>query len=92
MCVELVPLNGPLAVVCTDPAPGFTALVDDKLLRYHRIAIEIGRVKNKNLVTEKAIRELEDELLRKDPLGGAVTTLTLTVANVQLNARIRSCC
>ena len=40
-------------------------------LRYHRIATEIGRVKNKNTnpVAEKVIHELEDELLRKNPLG-----------------------
>jgi len=30
------------------------------------------------------------KLLRKDPLDGAVTTLTLAVATAQLNARIRS--
>ena len=54
LCVELVPLDGPLAVR-TYPAPGSTALVDDKLLRHHRITIEIGRAKNKNKnpVTEK---------------------------------------
>ena len=92
LCVELVPLDGPLAVERTDLAPGFTALVDDKLLRHYRITFEIGRVKNKNKnpVAEKEIRELEVELLRKDPLGGAVTTLTLTVATAQLNAHIHS--
>ena len=43
-------------------------------------------MKNKNSVAEKAISELEDELLRKDPLGDAVATLTLAVATAQLNA------
>ena len=46
------------AVVSTYPAPEFTAVVDDKPLRYHIIAIEIDRVKNKNRVAENAIREL----------------------------------
>ena len=90
LCIQLVPLDGPLAVVRTDPAPGYTVLVDDKPLRYRRIAIDVGRVKNKNPVAEKAIHELQDELLSKDPLGGAVTTLIVTIAIAQLNARIRS--
>ena len=66
LCLRRVPLDGTPAVVRTYPAPEFAAPVDDKLLRYHGIAIEIGRVKNKNKnpVAEKAIRELEDELLR----------------------------
>ena len=64
LCVELRMLDGPLAVICTDPAPGFTSLVDDKLLLHHRIDIKIGWIKNnnKNPVVEKAISELEDEL------------------------------
>ena len=48
LCVELCPLDGPFAVVRTDPAPGFQALVNDELLRRHRITIEVGRFKNKN--------------------------------------------
>ena len=93
LCVELVPLDGPLAVR-TYPAPGSTALADDKLLRHHRITIEIGRAKNKNKnpVTEQAIRELEDESLCKHPLDGAVTMLTLAVETARLNDRIRSRC
>ncbi|KAK2178798.1 hypothetical protein NP493_530g01054 [Ridgeia piscesae] len=65
LCVELLPFNDPLAIVRTNAAPGFAALVDDKLLRHHRITIEIGRVKNtnKNPSAENAIRELEDELI-----------------------------
>ena len=62
LCVELVPPDGPLAVLRTDLASGFTTLADDKL-RHLRIAIEIGRVKNtnKNHVAGKAIRELDGE-------------------------------
>ena len=52
-----------------DPAPGFTSLVDDKLLLHRRLGIEVGRVKtmNKNPVAEKAVRELGDEMLGQEP-------------------------
>ena len=92
LCIELRPLDGPPAVIRTDPSPGFQALVTDELLRQHRLSIEIGRVKNvnKNLVAEKAVRELEDELLRQEPMGGAVSSLTLALATSCLNSRIRS--
>ena len=90
LCIQLRPMDGPPAVIRTDPAPGFKALVDDKLLHQHRITLELGRAKNpnKNPVAEKAILELEGELLRQDPLGGAVTQLTLSVATASLNSRI----
>ena len=45
---------------------------------------------DKNPVAEKAIRELEEELLRHDPLGGSVTSLTLSAATALLNSRLRS--
>ena len=41
LCMDLHPLDGPLAVVRTDAAPGFVALVDDSLLKQHHICIEI---------------------------------------------------
>ncbi|KAK3723315.1 hypothetical protein QZH41_014390 [Actinostola sp. cb2023] len=65
LCVEMRPLDGPPAVIRTDPAPGFKALTDDKFLHQQRITLEIGRVKNpnKNPVAKKAIQELENELL-----------------------------
>ena len=56
-----------------------------------RINIEIGRAKNvnKNPVAERAIQELEVELLQREPGGGAVSQLDLSVAIARLNARIR---
>jgi hypothetical protein len=92
LCVDLHPLDGPLAVVRTDAAPGFVALVDDSLLREHHICIEIGRVKNinKNPVAEKAIQELEGEILRHDPTGGSITQFQLSIILSHLNSRIRS--
>ena len=41
-------------------------------------------------MAEKAVQELEIELLRQDPLGGAVSEVTLAVATANLNSRIRS--
>ena len=75
LCVQMRPLDGPHALIRTDPAPGFKALVDDAFLARHRITLEVGQPKNgnKNPVGEKAVLELEQELLRQDPLGGPVT-------------------
>ena len=88
----MCPLDGPPAIIRTDPAPGFKALVNDKSLHQHRITLELGHAKNpnKNPVAERAIQELEFELLRQEPLGGAVSSLTLAVATAALNSRIRS--
>ena len=92
LCVQLRPLDGPTAVIRTDPAPGFKALRDDQLLKHHRITLEIGDAKNrnKNPIAERAVQEVESELLRHDPLGGPVTHVTLAVATANLNARLRS--
>ena len=53
--------------------------------------MEFGRVKNvnKNPVAEQAIEELRHELLCQDPIGGATTPLTLSIAVAHLNSRIR---
>ena len=69
LCVQMRPLDGPPVVVCTDPAPGFKALTDDQLLKHHRITIDLGHAKNqnKNPAAERAVQELENELLRHDP-------------------------
>ncbi|KAK3083239.1 hypothetical protein FSP39_017533 [Pinctada imbricata] len=91
LVMELHPLDGPPAVIRVDPAPGFFALRDDAILGKFRIVLEFGRVKNKNKnpVAEKAIAELEDELLRQEPGGGPGTDFTLSVAVARLNSRIR---
>jgi len=88
LCFPLCPMDGPPALICTDPAPGFKALVDDPLLHQHRITLEIGQAKNpnKNPEAKREVQELEAELLRQDPLGGTVTTLALSVATAVLNS------
>ncbi|CAC5426725.1 unnamed protein product [Mytilus coruscus] len=92
LCVELCPLDGPFAVIRTDPAPGFQALVNDELLRRHRNTIEVGRVKNKNKipVTDKANQELENEILRQDPNARCISPLSHTLAIARLNSQIRN--
>ena len=81
-------VDGPPAVIRTDPAPGFRALVNDPLLKKYRITIKLGQAKNP--VAERAVLELETELLRQELLGGVVSPLTLAVATSALNSRIRS--
>ena len=92
LCIDLRPLDGPISTVRTDPAPGFVTLKDDDTLRASRLCLEIGNAKNvnKNPVADKAIQELEEELLRQEPSGGPVSSLTLSLAVAQLNTRIRS--
>ena len=92
MSVELCPLDGPNAIIRTDCAPGFAALCNVELLSKHHVNIELGRAKNKNKnpVAEKAVRELEDELLKLDLRGQQVSTRNLAIATARLNSRIRS--
>ena len=70
---------------------GLTSLADDSLLKHCRIFLECGRIKNrnKNSVAEKAIQELEQELIRLDPTCGAIPALTLALATANLNKCIR---
>ncbi|KAL0153092.1 hypothetical protein M9458_051586, partial [Cirrhinus mrigala] len=46
LCIGLRPLDGPFAIVRTDPAPGFSALAKDTVLTQYRLAIEVGNAKN----------------------------------------------
>ena len=48
LCINVRPLEGPLDVIRTDPAPCFLFLDNGPVLRDHRIVLEIGRVKNRN--------------------------------------------
>ena len=76
--MSLRPLDGPIAIIRTDSAPGFQALVNDPFLQENRLCIELGRVKNinKNPTAERAIQELETEIVRQDPSGGPISSPT----------------
>ncbi|CAC5425523.1 unnamed protein product [Mytilus coruscus] len=78
-------------VVRVDPAPGFRSLCDDSYLKQLNISIEIGHVKNqnKNPVADKAIAELEDELLREERNQSSLSENTLVIATTRLNSRLR---
>ena len=54
--------------------------------------LDVGRVKNpnKNPVGERAVQELEAEILKQDPSGGPISEVKLSAATARLNARIRS--
>ena len=67
------------------------ALRNDETLKSLRLSLEIGRVKNpnKNPVVEKAILELEEELLKQEPTGGQVSHLCLVIVVARLNFCIR---
>ena len=92
MIKDIVPLEGPYVVVRADNAPGFATLVEDQYLKDHRIHIDLGRVKNanKNPVAEKAIQELEHEILRVIKSPGPLAPLMLHEATASLNSRIRT--
>ena len=83
--------DGPPATIRVDPAHGFRALKNDRALLTLVITLEIGRAKNinKNLVAEKAVAEVEEELRRQAPNGEPITQLGLTIAISRLNSRLR---
>jgi hypothetical protein len=74
-----------------DPHPSFQALTHDKTLDDYGIELEIGNEKNinKNAVAEKAIQELEEELVRISPGNDPIDGKVLVNATNQLNGRIR---
>ena len=67
------------------------ALRNDETLKSLRLSLELGCVKNpnKNPVVEKAILELEEELLKQELTGGPVSELGFVLAVARLNSRIR---
>lgn len=86
----LHPLNGPHAVR-VDPTPGFVSLKNTNALRHLGISVEVGSIKNinKNPVAEKAVLELEEELLYQEPGKGPIMELSLAVVTARLNSRLR---
>ena len=91
LCIAMRPLDGPRAIIRTDPAPGFQALVNDDLLASSRLCIEIGRVKNvnKNPVAERTVQELREHILRLDPTARAITPVSLALAVASVNSTLR---
>ena len=78
-------------IIRVDPHSSFQSLEKDEILDNHNIKIEIGHKKNinKNSVAEKAIQELEDELVKISPHGSQIDDMILAKATDQLNCKIR---
>ena len=78
--------------VRVDNAPGFAALKNSDVLKSLGIKLDYGRIKNKNKnpTVDKAIQEVEQEIIRLMPTGGALTPSTLAIALSHTNNRIRS--
>ena len=91
LCSELRSLCDGGVTVRVDPAPGFVALTNDRMLQFHGITLDVGRIKNpnKNPVAERAIEELGLELLSLNPEGGPMSKVTLALATANINSRIR---
>jgi len=64
--LPLHPTDGPPSSIRVDPAPGFQNLCNIQPLRVYGIEFVLGRTKNpnKNPIADKAIQELEHELVR----------------------------
>ena len=64
--VVLHRLDGPRTIIPVYPSPGFQSVANNDSLDPLKVTIEVSRVKNKNKtsVAEKAVRELEDEIIR----------------------------
>ena len=92
LLVDYVPLDGPLAVVRADPAPGFRALENDPILKSHRILLELGKAKNinKNPVAERAVQEFEEVVRKMESHGEPINDQTLALATSRLNRKMRS--
>ena len=87
----LHPLDGPRAIIRVDPFPGFLSMANNDSLNHLNVTIDVSRVKNKNKnpVAEKAVRELEEELIRQEPSGRPVSAVGLALATARLNSRLR---
>ena len=91
LTVGLHPLDGPRAIIRVDSSPGFQSIANNDSLHHLNVTIDVGRVKNKNKnpVTEKTVRDLEEELISQEPGGRPVSEVGLALATVRLNSRLR---
>ena len=85
-------LRSDTCTVRVDTAPGFKALKNDATLASIGMTIDYGRIKNKdsNSVIDKGIQELEEEILKHEPSGTALTPIQLQIIVDTQNSRIRN--
>ena len=86
----ILPLHAVNAATArTDPAPGFQAITRDHSFIEFNISFDLGQSKNinKNPIAEKAVQELEKEILQQDPSGDPISSVSLACAVSRLNTR-----
>lgn len=80
--------DGTFAVVRTDPSPGFQALANDLILKFHRISIELGRLKNgKKPCHRTCSPRRREHIPRIDPIARAVFSLLLSLGVATVTVR-----
>lgn len=94
MCCILRPTSIKGLIIRVDPAPAHRSLFLNlnSILATKNIQLELGRElnKNKNPVSEKAVRELSRELLILTPESQEISATTLALAVANLNSRVRA--
>ena len=90
-CVTPIRSTNPI-LIRTDAATGFQALQNDPSLQKLHIKIEITDPSNKNSIAtvDKAIRELENEIVKIAPHSSAINQTVLSAALQSLNSKIRN--
>ena len=65
-------------------------MANNDSLNHLNVTIDVGSVKNKNKnpVAEKAVLELEEELIRQELGGRPVSAVGLALATARLNTRL----
>ena len=91
LIVTCLPLQFQSSTIKVDCAPSLRSLRNDSQLLALGIEVDLGNEKNpnKNPVADKAIQELELELLKLTSSSSAVSATSLVQAICNLNSRIR---
>ena len=84
-------MKGSHSEIRVDPAPGLACLRGDAVLKKKGVTVIPGDEKNrnKNPVAERAVQEIEAEILRIQPEKGPVSKVTLALATANTNSRVR---
>ena len=91
LIVTCLPMQFNSSIIKVDCAPALRSLQNDPQLKALGIELDLGDEKNpnKNPVADKAIQELELELLKLGEMPSAISASTLVQAICNLNSRIR---
>ena len=91
LLITCLPMQFQSSVIRVDCAPALRSLQNDSELKRLGIEIDLGNEKNpnKNPVADKAIQELELEILKLNKTPSSISASSLVQAVCNLNARIR---